>query len=80
LRFANPSFELVNRRHYSTRNAASRNISAHIAGFHHRTRRHPATGCVSPIAMALKPGPAHFFGGRSRLRFSGMNQKQGSSP
>jgi transposase InsO family protein len=33
---------------------ASRNIFAYIEGFYHRTRRHPAIGCVSPIEMELK--------------------------
>jgi hypothetical protein len=53
LRFANPSFEFVHRRHYSTRNAASRNIFAYIEG-PSRTRRRSATGYISPIEMALK--------------------------
>jgi hypothetical protein len=31
-----------------------RNISAYIADFYHRTRRHSATGCISAVEMALK--------------------------
>jgi hypothetical protein len=64
----------------TTRKETSRNIFAYIEGFYHRTRRHSAIGCIGPIEMEPKAATLFFFGARSRLRFSGMNQQQGSSP
>jgi putative transposase len=46
--------ELVHHCQYATRQQAKREIFAYIEGYYNRTRRHPATGYISPIEMELK--------------------------
>ena len=46
--------ELVHHQQYATREEARRDIFAYIEGFYNRTRRHSASGYISPIEMELK--------------------------